>query len=132
MNNNNNNNKMNTCNICLTDTYNITYKCNDCVDGCICWECHKDYCPSGFAYTSNKNQVKCPVCRQFQYKWVLQAILDEMVWNVRECGGLEGEHPVYLIIERNISNKYPHIRCDEEEILMWREDNRSLLKPEIY
>jgi len=119
-----------TCNICLTEK--IFYKCIDCVDGGICYECHKDYCPSGFVYTSNKNQVKCPVCRQFQYKWVLHAIIEEMVWDVEYCGGLDGEHPVYLILERNVTEMFPDVRCDEEEILMWREDNRSLLKPEIY
>lgn len=114
-----------SCPICLTNE--IRYKCNDCVEGGICHECSATYCPSGWSYTTNKNEIKCPVCRQIQYKWIYSECVYMMVYDVGEESYHFQNLDVYKIIERNICD---HEREEEERENMSKEDPHSLLKPD--
>lgn len=90
-------NKM-TCPICLTNE--IKYKCNDCVDGGVCYDCSASYCSSGWSCTINKDETKCPVCRQIQYKWIysecVNMIVYDCVYDSYDC------KPVMNILTRNV------------------------------
>ena len=110
----NNKSKM-TCPICLTNE--IRYKCNDCVDGGVCHECSASYCSSGWSYTTNLNECKCPVCRQTQYKWIYSECVYMMVYDVAdELQRRRETRDVYKIIERNICD--PEREQEELENMM--------------
>ena len=102
-----------TCPICLRNK--IGYKCNDCLDGGVCRECYASYCPPGWCYTTNKDETKCPVCRQIQYKWIYSECVEQIVDDCVFRG--YNYKPVMDILIRNVGDE------DEEKahiINMWR------------
>ncbi len=87
-----------SCPICYGP--NNYVKCNDCVDGGVCVECVREYCPVGFCYTSKKDQTRCPVCRTIQYKWIYEECISNIVQDMVYFGRYD--LPVVDILERNI------------------------------
>jgi len=109
----------NCCPICLTNK--IRDKCNDCLDGGVCGECYASYCPSGWSYTTNKDETKCPVCRQIQYKWIYSECVEQIVDDCVYQG--YNYKPVMDILIRNVCDE----EQEEEEIInMSKEDIRNV------
>lgn len=98
------------CPICLEELKGRgNVKCNLCVDGAICYDCVIEYCPSGFAYTSNLNECKCPVCRQVIWKWIKDEILFCMFDQIDMGNDFWGDKLYKLVI-----HNCPDYMSDEE------------------
>ena len=66
-----------SCSICFEDDgQEIWFKCNTCSDGLICEYCHDGVRIHG---TAEHEVMKCPVCKELNWKLMMSFIIDEMV-----------------------------------------------------
>ena len=92
-----------TCPICYKNKSRRMWKCSDCIEGGICYECVVHYCPSGFSFTDDINEVhhevKCPICRATQFKWIFDELIQTFLHDI---DGYEAETPLELIVRTNM------------------------------